>query len=442
MVQVRSSDYSYAGQFEGLQSGEEDSAPAWLKSLRREAFREFETLGFPTTRNEDWKYTNVAPIARQKFSLAGRNGVEAASSVIPEFSGLSFHGGLCVGRSPSGEGLPGAIRVAGLASALRDAHELLEPHLNRQTIERTNGFVALNNAFLRDGGFVHVPAGETAPSPILLSFDADSGPTPCMANPYNLIVLGEGARATVIEQYGGGDGVYLTNAVTEIVLGTGARLEYFKVQREGDKAFHVGTTNVTQGRNSEFSSFSLDLGARIGRNDLSVRLEGEGASCEMNGLYIASDSSHIDNHTSVDHRSSFTPSRQLYKGVLAGNARAVFNGKVIARRGTHQIDAQQSNNNLLISDKAMVDTKPQLEIFADDLKCSHGATVGQLDADQIFYLASRGIGPGQAKRILTYGFATSVVTKVSDSRIREHLMALVNEEFAKFAESGVFEEAR
>ena len=332
--------------------------------------------------------------------------------------------------------------MMGLASALRDSPELIEPHLNRQSAERPNGFVALNNAFLRDGGFVNVPAGATAPSPIVLSFAADSGPTPCMANPYNLIVLGEGARATVIEQYGGGDGVYLTNAVTEIVIGPGARLDYFKVQAEGTKAYHVGTTNATLARNSELSSFSLDIGARIGRNDLSVRLDGEGAACEMNGLYIASENCHVDNHTSVDHRSSFTPSRQLYKGVLAGSARGVFNGKVIARRGTHQVDAQQANNNLLISDKAMINTKPQLEIFADDLKCSHGATVGQLDADQIFYLASRGIGPGQAKRILTYGFATSVVAKVADSRIRDHLMTLVDGEFAKFAESGAFEEAR
>ena len=168
----------------------------------------------------------------------------------------------------SGEGLPDSIRVMSLASALRESPALIEPHLNRQSAERPNGFVALNNAFLRDGGFVHVPAGTAAPSPIALSFAADSGPTPCMANPYNLIVLGEGARATVVEQYGGGDGVYLTNAVTEILIGAGARLDYFKVQAEGTKAYHVGTTNATLARNSEFSSFSLDIGARIGRNDL------------------------------------------------------------------------------------------------------------------------------------------------------------------------------
>ena len=194
MVQVRSSDYSYAGQLESLQSSEDDRAPAWLKSLRREAFREFETLGFPTTRNEDWKYTNVAPIARQSFALAGRTGAEAASSPVADFPGLSFYGGLCVGRAPSAEGLPDSIRVMSLASALKDSPELIEPHLNRQSAERPNGFVALNNAFLRDGGFVHVPAGAAAPSPIVQSFAADSRPTPCMANPYNLIVLGEGAR--------------------------------------------------------------------------------------------------------------------------------------------------------------------------------------------------------------------------------------------------------
>ena len=260
-----------------------------------------------------------------------------------------------------------------------------------------------------------------------------------MAHPHNLIIIEKGATATVLEHYASGDCVCLTNAVTNIVLEEGARLAWYKVQEEGPETFHIGTTNVTLARDSAFTSFTLDLGARIARNDLSVSLEGEGAECTMNGLYVASANGHVDNHTSVDHTASFTPSRQLYKGVLTDNARAVFNGKIIARRGTHQVDAHQTNNNLLLSDRSMVDTKPQLEIFADDLKCSHGATVGQLDEEAIFYLASRGIGPAQSRRILTYGFAEAVLALAPDTRIREYMSGLVREKLTRCAESGAFE---
>ena len=328
-----------------------------------------------------------------------------------------------------------------MASALRELPDLVEPHLKRQASEQPNGFVALNNGFLRDGGVVHVPSGVAVSTPILLSYTAEESQTPSMAHPYNLIVLERGARAAVIELYGGADGMYLSNSVTEIVVGEGARLEWYKVQMEGPGAYHVGTTNVSLAGNGAFSSFTLDLGARIARNDLSVRLEGEGAACEMNGLYLVSGNGHVDNHTSVDHKSSFTPSRQLYKGVLAGSSRAVFNGKVIARRGTHQVDARQTNNNLLLSNRAMVDTKPQLEIFADDLQCSHGATVGQLNEDELFYLASRGIGPGEARRILTFGFAKAVVAKAPNDRVRNYLTTLVDEELCRYAETGAFKEA-
>ena len=440
MVQVRSRDHSYLQEFESFQSGEDDGTASWLKSLRREAFRDFETLGFPTLRDEDWKYTNVAAIARQNFSLA--SGLGEHSQTTPGFPGLIFSGGRCLDINETDKALPNSVEVSALASVLRDQPELVKRHLSERSVPYSNGFEALNAAFLHDGGVVRIPAGVKVETPILLSFYAEDRAVPSMAHPHNLIILEPGARVSVVEQYGSGQGANLTNAVTEIVIGEGARLDYCKVQTEGAGAYHVGTTNVILGRNSEFSSFTLDLGARIGRNDLSVTLDGDGAFCEMNGLYIASGSSHIDNHTSVDHEGSFTPSRQLYKGVLAGNARAVFNGKIIARRGTHQVDAHQTNNNLLLSDKAMVDTKPQLEIFADDLKCSHGATVGQLDEEAIFYLASRGIGPGEARRILTSGFAKAVVGKVTDLRVRDYLIALVDEKLISCANAGAFEETR
>ena len=438
MVQVRSSEHSFVSEFEALQARDPGSTPQWLHSLRRDAFREFESLGFPTTRDEDWKYTNVAPLARQRFTLARAGDYPDPSISSLDLPGLRFFGGRCTSNvGLEDDALP--IEVTSLARALGDSYKAVEGRLAVNPAHVTNGFVSLNRAFLEDGGFIRVPAGVTAPDPILLSFLASESPTPSMAHPHNLILIEKGATATVLEHYAGGKGVYLTNAVTNIVVEEGARLAWYKVQEEGPEAFHIGTTNVTLARGSAFTSFTLDLGARIARNDLSVTLEGEGAECTMNGLYVASANGHVDNHTSVDHTASFTPSRQLYKGVLTDNARAVFNGKIIARRGTHQVDAHQTNNNLLLSDRAMVDTKPQLEIFADDLKCSHGATVGQLDEEAIFYLASRGIGPAQSRRILTYGFAEAVLALAPDTRIREYMSGLVREKLTRCAESGAFE---
>ena len=431
MVQVRSSEHSFVSEFEALQARDQASAPDWLQSLRRDALREFETLGFPTTRDEDWKYTNVAPLARQRFTLA-RSGDYADSSIsslgVPQ---LRFVGGKCVPDTGSNQDSTGPFEIMALARALGASPHATKVHLAPNPSHVANGFVSLNRAFIEDGGFIRVPAGVNSSNPVLLSFLAEQAPTPSMSHPHNLILIEKGATATVLEHYASGDGVCLTNAVTNIVLEEGARLAWYKVQEEGPEAFHIGTTNVTLGRDSAFTSFTLDLGARIARNDLSVTLEGEGAECTMNGLYVASGNSHIDNHTSVDHTGSFTPSRQLYKGVLTDNARAVFNGKIIARRGTHQVDAHQTNNNLLLSDRAMVDTKPQLEIFADDLKCSHGATVGQLDEEAIFYLASRGIGPAQSRRILTYGFAEAVLALAPDTRIREYMSGLVREKLTR-----------
>lgn len=437
MVQVRSSEHSFVSEFEALRAREEGSAPEWLQSLRQDAFREFESLGFPTTRDEDWKYTNVAPIARQRFELPQADLVCA----LPKegFLGLGFSGGRCVTWPMLAEGVENPARVHDLAGMLKFEPKIVEPHLKRTSAEWLNGFGALNNAFLADGAFVHVPAGAAPPSPIFLHYTAARNSAPSMTHPHNLIIIEKGGRAVVIERYAGGEGSYLTNTVTNIVVEDGARLEWYKVQVEGPDAYHVSTTNVTLARDSAFTSFTLDLGARIGRNDLSVRLEGEGAECTMNGLYIASGNGHIDNHTSVEHIGSFTPSRQLYKGVLADRARAVFNGKIIARRGTHQVDAHQANNNLLLSDRSMVDTKPQLEIFADDLKCSHGATVGQLDEEAIFYLASRGIGAAQSRRILTYGFVEAVLALAPDARMRDHMSSLVREKLSRWAESGAFE---
>lgn len=441
MVQVRSIEHSFLSEFEALQARDQSSAPGWLQSLRRDALREFESLGFPTTRDEDWKYTSVAPIARQRFTLA-RGGDYAGSSIsslgVPL---LRFVGGKCIADARTKEYAADPVEVMDLARAMSASPQMARAHLTAKPEHVTNGFVALNRAFLEDGGFVRVPAGAYVSSPIVLTFLPEEAPSPSMSHPRNFIIIEKGASATVIEHFAGGEWVSLTNAVTNIIVEEGARLDWYKIQEEGPEAYHVAATNVSLARNSSFTSFTLDLGARIGRNDLSVSLEGEGAECTMNGLYVVSGNGHIDNHTSVDHTGSFTPSRQLYKGVLTDNARAVFNGKIIARRGTHQVDAHQTNNNLLVSDRAMVDTKPQLEIFADDLKCSHGATVGQLDEEAIFYLASRGIGPEQSRRILTYGFAEAVLALAPAEQIRNYMSTLVQEKLSLCDASDAFEAA-
>ncbi len=436
MVQVREGWGTYLTQFNALQSDTGAEAPSWLRRIREEAITRFKEIGFPTRRDEDWKYTNVAPIAKARFVPSwecrnGRQPVAGVTASTAKSSGwveLAFVGGDFAPALSSVPELPPGARVMSLASALVQDDDLVQPHLARYADLRDNGFIALNTAFIRDGAFIYVPEGVTLDATVHVLFSASAGDEATISHPRNLIVLAEGSSAAVMESYEGpGQGPYFTNVVTEVVLGPGARLDYYRLQREGREAYHVSATRVDQGRDSRFTSFYMDLGGRLGRNDLKVSLGGEGGSCSLNGLYLIGDHQHIDNHTTVDHQSSFTPSRQLYKGILDGHSRAVFNGKVIARRGTHQVDARQTNKNLLLSEYSQVNTKPQLEIFADDVKCTHGATVGQLDEEAVFYLSSRGIGREAARLLLTYGFAQDVLSQVESDEIRRLLDGLVQE---------------
>ena len=436
MVQVRKGRETYLTQFNSLHSDPGTQAPSWLRRIREEAITRFKEIGFPTTRDEDWKYTNVAPIARAEFvpSWECSNGRQPSAGVTDSTAKshgwieLAFVGGDFASALSSVPELPTGARVMSLASALVQEADLVQPHLARYADIRENGFVALNTAFIRDGAFIYVPEGVTLEVTIHVLFSASTGGEATVSYPRNLIVLAEGSRAVVMESYEGpGQGPYFNNVVTEVVLGSEARLDYYRLQREGPEAYHVSATRVDQGQDSRFTSFYMDLGGRLGRNDLKVSLRAEGSSCSLNGLYLTGDHQHIDNHTTVDHQSSFTPSRQLYKGILDGHSRAVFNGKIIARKGTHQVDAHQTNKNLLISEDSQVSTKPQLEIFADDLKCTHGATVGQLDEEALFYLNSRGIGQEAARLFLTYGFAQGVLSQIESDEIRRLFEDLTQE---------------
>ncbi len=360
----------------------------WLARRREQALQRFADTGFPTTRQEDWKYTNVSALERRAFKLADAGGEDAAARAL-ETAALSGTGNTLVfvnGRysqrlSRSGS-LPAGTVISNLTSALDTHGELLESCMREQSA--APAFTALNTALCSDGVLVSIPAQVRVEAPVHLVFlagDADS-----MSHYRNVIHLAAGASAAVVEHYVGLDDVaYFTNAVTEIVVADHASLAHYKLQQESAKAFHIAGIRARQAAGSALTSYSFSLGAGLARNDIHSVLEGEGAQVHMQGLYMAGGRQHVDHHTRIDHAKPRCLSRELYKGVLDGAARAVFNGKVVVHKDAQHTDAQQTNKNLLLSEHAEIDTKPELEIYADDVKCAHGATVGQLDAQQLFY---------------------------------------------------------
>ena len=421
----------YLADYEALtQNG--SAGPDWLRELRAQAISSFRELSFPTTHDEDWKYTNVAPLVGVPFRSASPDsgqplqgfhaGELAARAGAPDGIQLVFVDGRHRRdlSSPARDG----ITVTAL-SALPDAGgRIAEPHLGRYLPYDRVAFTALNTALLQDVATIHVPRNQTLADPLYVTFVSTSEDDLTASHPRVLIVLDEGARAIVVETYvGASERRYFTNAVTEIALGPDAHVEHVKMLQESQRAFHIGTTQVQQSRDSSFSSVSITMGAALARNDLNVVLDGEGASCALYGLYVTGGREHADNHTTIEHAKPHGTSRQIYKGVLDGHSRAVFNGKVVVRRDAQKTDAQQTNRNLLLSNDATIDTKPQLEIFADDVKCTHGASIGQLDEQALFYLRSRGMSERTARSLLTYGFASEVVERVGVPAVREQLDA-------------------
>jgi len=401
----------------------------WLRRTREQALERFAHLGFPTVRNEEWKYTRVTPIAEHAFTPAAKAciGLDADDIAPLLIAGPASHrlvfvnGHFTPSLSRLGR-LPDGVTLGSLAAAVEQQPERLEPYLGRVSDPDASGFCALNTAFLADGAYLHLPDGIAVEEPIELLFLTTRQTDAVFSQPRNLIVADAGARATVIESYASlGDSGHFTNAITEIVMCDGAALEHIRLQGESDEAFHVATVQVRQGRDSRVTSHALGLGGRLARTDINTVLDGEGAECTLNGVYVATGRRHVDFHTRIDHTRPRCTSRELYKGILDGAARAVFNGKIYVHPDAQQTDARQSNRNLLLSPRAEVDTKPQLEIYADDVKCSHGATVGQLDEDAVFYLRSRGIEVTTARRLLTYAFAGEVVAQIGDGEVRRHV---------------------
>jgi len=404
----------------------------WLPAVRRNALERFKTLGFPTPRLEDWHFTSVAPIAESDFrTLLVPSGDVHEEDLTPFLFGQRWPMAVFVNGRFSAElsrldGLGRGIRVLPLTKAWESAPELLEKHLSKVASFEQQSFTALNTAFMYDGAVIHASADAVADAPIHVLFVSDSNVAKHVAHPRNLIVAERNSKLTVIESYVGlGDPGYFTNGVTEVVVGDGACLEHFKIQRESLRAYHVGTTQVRQGRDSRFVSFSYAVGAALSRTNIYTSLAGEGGTAILNGLYVVDGTQHVDHQTGIEHVAPNCTSHEVYKGILDGSSHGVFNGKVYVHPAAQKTDGKQSNNNLLLSARARVDTKPQLEIFADDVKCTHGATVGRLDEVALFYMKSRGIPADSARALLTYAFAADALERIELQPVREGLEAMV-----------------
>jgi Fe-S cluster assembly protein SufD len=421
----------YLSAFKDYQKNGAGRGPAWLKELRESAIASFEKLGFPTTRDEDWKYTSVDSIVSTVFERSEHNSsnksIAAAEIRSLAFSGLAdsrlvFVNGLYSPKLSGLHGFPPGTRVESVANALRGDDGVLHSHLSRYVRYQKHSFVALNTAFVEDGALVLIPKGEMVEEPIHLIFVSTGQDRPVISHPRNLIVLDEGSQACIVESYvGTGSGAYFANAVTEIVGGKGASIEYYLLEREGNAGFHVGTLEAQLSRQCTLSAHAITLGGALVRNDVHVALNGEGSECSLNGLYLVDGKQHVDNHTEIEHYQPRARSQELYKGILSGSARGVFNGKILVHKDAQKSDARQTNKNLLLSENAVINTKPQLEIYADDVKCSHGSTVGQLDRDALFYLRSRGIPLGEAQSLLSYAFASEVISKIKIAPMRAQL---------------------
>lgn len=425
----------YRSHFEALESALNGAASSAMHALRREAMAQFERTGFPTVKDEEWKYTNVAPIAGLQFRPAERlkpHGLTKNDIAPYTFGGLHCSRLVFVNGhfAPdlSGGATSKGVRATNLASLPLRGDGIVDRYLAKLASMHTSAFTALNTAFIEDGAFIVVPDNVVVSDPVHLLFLSTAEDEPHVVQPRNLIVVGSHSKLSVVETYATrGDAVHFTNVVTEIVVGEGAVIEHDKLQKESDAAFHVGSIHVHQQARSVYVNNAITLGGTLVRNNITSVLDAPGCECTLNGLSLGTGSQHIDNHTTIDHASPNCISHELYKSILDGSAHGVFNGKIFVRKDAQKTDAKQTNKTLLLSQQASIDTKPQLEIFADDVKCTHGATVGQLDEEQIFYLRSRGLSVDVARDLLTLAFAGDVIERVHIAPLREQLDRLIHE---------------
>lgn len=433
MIEVTDEKDLYLAGFEQFERAQAETSPAWVHSIRRSAMERFTRLGFPTTHDEEWRFTSVAALGKIPFQSLGAQPAQLQASTLSLFKIRNWIGHLMVfvnghfSRELSSiRKLPNGVQLVSLATALQSDPETLVSHLARYVSYDEHAFAALNTAFIEDGAFIFIPKDVVVELPIHLLFISTNVGNPTVSHPRNLIVTGANSQTSIVESYAGlGEEVYLTNAVTEVVLNDNAIVDHYRLQRESLRAFHFSTLQVQQGRSSSFSTHSITLGGSLARNDVNTVLNGEGAEAILDGLYVVSGQQHVDNHTRIDHAKPHCSSRELYKGILDQRARGVFNGRIIVRPDAQKTDSKQTNKNLLLSDEALANTNPQLEIYADDVKCTHGATIGQLSADALFYLRARGIGLETARNLLTYAFANEITNRIKIEPLREELEKLL-----------------
>jgi Fe-S cluster assembly protein SufD len=407
-----------------FQSAKSPSQPQWLTTLRERALAGFERLGFPTTKLEEWRFTSVTPISEKTFALAvdGVADAELAGSLSADAAVAVCVNGRFAPTLSTLDRLPKGIEVMSLEAALSSNPALIEPYLARLAPSETQAFTALNTAFLRDGIVISVAPHAIVETPIEVVFASVAEGKPTVSHPRLLVVAGEASQARILERYVG-RGVTFSNAVTEVWLGASAVIDHYKVQEESAEAFHIAGMYLHGARNGTFSSHSIAFGGSLVRNDVVAVLDGEGIDCTLNGLYVGRGAQLIDNHTTIDHAQPHCGSHEVYKGILGDRSRAVFNGKIVVRPDAQKTDAKQTNKALLLSDDAQINTKPELEIFANDVKCTHGAAIGQLDDDAIFYLRSRGLGYDEARALLIHAFAEDILNRIKIAPLREHLEA-------------------
>ena len=380
-------------------------------SVREQALQRFEQLGWPTTQWEEWRYTNVAPIANKTWKVEDRRSRLSGQAGLPVLhqaaAEIVFVNGYLV--SSRGE-------VAALSQAAN--HPLVEEHFAKYADYQRHPFTALNTANAQDGAVIIVPDGKIVDGFIHILFAGEGDGV--WSHPRNLIIAGRNAQVAVVETYAG-NGAYFTNAVTEIVAGDGAVIDHYKIERESVSASHIGTVQIHQGRASSVTSHHIALGGGLVRNEVNVALAGEGANVTLDGLFVLTGTQHVDNHTVIDHVRPHCDSLELFKGILDGKSRGIFDGRIIVREGAQKTNSRQVNHNLLLSETAIVDSKPTLEILNDDVKCNHGSTIGQLNDEALFYLRSRGIDESEARKLLVYAFASEIVDRMKVEAVRNEV---------------------
>ncbi len=407
-----------------------------FQKVRKDAINKFAELNFPSQKDEEWKHTNISPLLKHNFSPVSIK-ENISSEVISKFlfdkmghSLLVFVNGIFTPELSKLIDIPKGVEIGSIAEALRNNNRIVKEHLGKYAKIENNLFTALSTAFTRDGAFIYVPDGKVVETPIHIIYYTKSGNEKILTQPRNLFVAGKNSQVTIIEHYvSDEESIYFTNTVTEIFADESAIFDHIKLQEESKKAFHIARMEIDQERSSNFSSHLISQGAAISRNDFKTRFNDEGGECMLNGLFMIDGEQLFDAHTMIDHAKPLCNSHEHYKGILQDKSKGVFNGKVIVRRDAQKINAFQENNIILLSDDAVINTKPQLEIFADDVKCSHGATIGKLNDEAKFYLKSRGIGEDSATAILIHAFAIDVITSIKIPAVRDYLERIITKQF-------------